>query len=122
MNKKILVVEDGVLTALHLKLFLERAHYEVPETVNNGKDLLDNFDAIQPDLILMDIMLKGQVTGIEAAKEIRKKSKVPMLFITALSDPGTKDEIEALESVDVVYKPFEEDTILQKMEQLLQTA
>ena len=70
MSKRILIVEDELITAMDLKLKLEQLGYEVIDTVSTGEDGIYTAVEKRPDLILMDINLKGDMDGIEASKKI----------------------------------------------------
>ena len=101
----ILVVEDEAITALNLKYDLEDLGYEVPETIDNGNDAIEKSQELYPDLVLMDINLKGNVDGIEAAKEISEMG-IPIIFLTANTDDMTA--FEALKTAPYGYlsKPY----------------
>ena len=102
---KILVVEDEGITALNLKYDLEDLGYEVPEPVDNGSEAIEKAEEIYPDLVLMDINLKGDIDGIEAAKEISEMG-IPIIFLTANTDDMTA--FEALKTAPYGYlsKPY----------------
>lgn len=104
-KQKIIVVEDEAITALNLKMDLEDLGYEVPVTVDNGIDAIEKSNEIYPDIVLMDINLKGDMTGIEAAEEIEKIG-IPIIFLTANTDDFTT--FEALKTVPYGYlsKPY----------------
>lgn len=102
---KVLVVEDEAITALNIKMDLEDLGYEVPEPVDNGPEAIEKSDEIYPDIVLMDINLKGSMTGIEAAKEISEMG-IPIIFLTANTDDATA--FEALKTAPYGYlsKPY----------------
>lgn len=102
----ILVVEDEMITALDIKLRLEDFGYNVPGTIAYGEEAVKKADEVNPDLILMDIMLKGEMNGIEATQEIQKTKDIPIIFLTANTN---KEIIEnALKTTPSGYisKPF----------------
>ena len=102
---KILVVEDEGITALNLKYDLEDLGYEVPEPVDTGAEAIEKAEEIYPDLVLMDINLKGNIDGIEASKEISEMG-IPIVFLTANTDDVTS--FEALKTAPYGYlsKPY----------------
>ena len=105
-KETILVVEDEMITALDIKLRLEDFGYNVPGTIAYGEEAVKKADEFNPDLILMDIMLKGEMNGIEATKEIQKTKDIPIIFLTANTN---KEIIEnALKTTPSGYisKPF----------------
>jgi len=106
MNKKLLIVEDERLVAEDLKNTVSSFQYDVVGIAATGIDAISMAEQFQPDLILMDIMLEGDMTGIEAAKVIYQKQKTPVIFLTAYADEETLDG--AIESDPYAYliKPF----------------
>ncbi len=108
---RILIVEDEVVVTKVLSLKLKDLGYEVAGIVNNAIDAIAEAKRLKPDLILMDIMLKGDMDGIEAAGEIRKSSDVPVIFLTAFSDEDTLSRAKITSPFGYVIKPFEEREI-----------
>ena len=80
---KILVVEDEKIVALDLKNRLTRMGYIVPALVTSGEEALDAAAEVDPDLVLMDIKLDGQMDGVAAAQQIKEKYDVPVIYLTA---------------------------------------
>ncbi|MFW5712969.1 MAG: response regulator, partial [Spirochaetota bacterium] len=71
-SEKVLIVEDERIIALDLKKRLERFGFPSPEIVSNGEEALSAAESMQPDIILMDIMLGGPIDGIDAAKTVKE--------------------------------------------------
>ncbi len=113
MNKKALVVEDDANIAELLMLYLEKDGFEVKIAGDGGK-AISEFNAFQPDLVLLDIMLPV-MDGIQVCKEIRKDSAVPIIMLTAKGE--TADKITGLDSGadDYVTKPFEIKELLARI-------
>ncbi len=103
---KILVAEDENIVALNIKKTLESLGYQVSAVVNNGEDVIKQVDKNLPDLILMDIMLKGLTDGIDAAGIITKNYNIPIVFLTALSDEKTIDRAAFTKPYGYLLKPF----------------
>ena len=103
---KILVAEDENIVALNIKKTLESIGYKVTAVVNNGEDAVKQAEKNKPDLILMDIMLKGLTDGIEAAEIISQKFNIPIVFLTALSDEKTIDRAAFTKPYGYLLKPF----------------
>lgn len=103
---KILVAEDENIVALNIKKTLESIGYKVTAVVNNGEDAVKQVEKNKPDLILMDIMLKGLTDGIEAAEIISQKFNIPIVFLTALSDEKTIDRAAFTKPYGYLLKPF----------------
>ena len=83
---KVLIVEDEVLIGTYVQNCLRDMGYEAGPFVTSGEEAIRRTAEIQPDIILMDIMLEGEMTGIDAAEEIRVRYDVPIIFLTAYSD------------------------------------
>ena len=103
---KILIAEDENIVALNIKKTLESLGYQITAVVNNGDDAVNQVEINPPDLILMDIMLKGLTDGIEAAETITKKYNLPIIFLTALSDEKTIDRASFAKPYGYILKPF----------------
>lgn len=105
---KILVVEDEWVTAKDIKNSLETLHYAVPATVATGEEAIQKAIELQPDLVLMDIILQGEIDGIEAAEQIHTHCHIPVVFLTAYSDRETLDRANATQPYGYLLKPFED--------------
>jgi two-component system, response regulator PdtaR len=119
MGSKILVVEDERITAEDIKSGLESAGYQVPALVSSGKDAVEKAGELKPDLVLMDIKLKGKMDGIEAAGKIKLLYDIPVIYLTAYSDEYTVERAKITEpsgyilkeETGMVKKPFEESEL-----------
>ncbi len=81
---KILVVEDEEVVAFDIDTTLTDLGYEVPAAVAYDEEAIEQASKIQPDLVLIDIRLKGKIDGIEAAEEISKRFQIPVVYLTTL--------------------------------------
>lgn len=88
--KKILIVEDEAIIALSVKKMIEKMGYESISIVDSGDKAIQFVKLHQPDLILMDLKINGQMDGIETMEEIRKISIVPVIYTTGNSDPKAR--------------------------------
>jgi len=104
----ILIVEDEKIVALHIKNRLEFMNYIVVGTVPTGEEALTHAEKCRPDVILMDIMLKGRMDGIEAAGIIKKEFGIPVVFLSASSDDKSIQRAKIVEPYGYLLKPFEE--------------
>ena len=104
---KILIVEDESIVALNIKNRLEELGYAVVAMLNSGEAALQVVAHNRPDLVLMDIKLKGTVDGIEAAALIRSRFQIPVVYLTAYSDEETVDRAKFTEPYGYILKPFE---------------
>lgn len=105
MADKILLVEDESIEALDIKHTLESFGYEVPYVASTGEEAVKKALEIMPDLILMDIILKGKTNGIDAALEI-KKFNIPVIFLTAHPEESTIERAKLTEPYGYLTKPY----------------
>ncbi len=105
---RILIVEDEAIVALDIKGRLKALGYEVLDIVTSGERAVEKNAELSPDLILMDIMLEGQMDGIDAALEIHKDYDTPIIYLTAYADEKTLDRAKVTEPFGYIIKPFED--------------
>ena len=103
---KILIVEDEILVATDIQESLESLGYTVQGMVDTGLKAIEAVAKELPDLVLMDINLKGEMTGIEAAKIISKTSDVPIIYLTANADIDTVNKAKVALPYGYIIKPF----------------
>jgi len=104
----ILIVEDESIVAKDVKNMLEKIGYYVPAVVSSGEKAIQKAEEAQPDLVLMDIMLKGDIDGVEAAEEIRNRFGIPVVYLTAYADDDTMRRAKITEPYGYILKPFQE--------------
>ena len=107
-NERILIVEDEKIIALDLQRRLEHFGYRVVGMASEGREAIQVASEVQPDIVLMDIHLPGELDGIDAAREIKHKSGTPVIFLTAYSDEKTLEKAKQVEPVGYICKPFKE--------------
>ncbi len=105
---RILVVEDEFIVAADIQTRLESLGYDVPTTVASGEKAVEKAGTLRPDLVLMDIQLKGFMDGVEAADQIRRRFGIPVIYLTANADHPTVQRAKVTEPFGYVIKPFEE--------------
>ena len=103
---KVLIVEDEPLIAESLADILELLDHEVTGSVSNGEDLLKTLSKSKPDLILLDIQLKGSLSGLELAPLLNQQYKVPYIFTTAFADDETIEQAQENSPYGYVVKPY----------------
>jgi len=118
MNKKtrILIVEDESIVAIDLKKTLENFGYEIIGVIRSGEVAVKKALELEPDLILMDIMLEGKLNGIEAAGEIRKKKDIPVIYLTAYANESTLSQAKLTQPFGYILKPFDEKNLVSSIE------
>ncbi|WP_445475586.1 response regulator [Methanococcoides methylutens] len=110
-GKKIVVVEVELIVGMMIKLKLEKMGYSVTGFASKGKDAISMVDSIHPDLILMDIRLKGGMDGIETAIKIRESYSIPIIFITADSSKETRERASLVGHQGYLTKPFMDEDL-----------
>jgi CheY-like chemotaxis protein len=108
---RILIVEDEAIVAMDIAGTLRKLGHDVTETVPSGEQAIASVKKNRPDVIFMDIGLKGEMDGIETAARIRSQYSIPVIFLTAFVDETTLDR--AKETIPAAYltKPFEENDL-----------
>jgi DNA-binding LytR/AlgR family response regulator len=104
----IFIVEDESIVAKDIQNSLIKLGYNVVGISNNGIDAIEKISKLMPDLILMDIMIKGDLTGIDVSERIKDKLKIPIIFLTAYADEGTLSKAKVTEPYGYILKPFKE--------------
>ncbi len=117
-----MIVEDEGLVALQIKDSLESIGYEVPAVLSSGQDAITRTPEVAPDLILMDIHLKGSIDGVEAAAQIRHSLDIPVIYITAFSDDITVERAKDTEPFGYILKPISEKPLQIAIEMALRKA
>lgn len=115
----ILVVEDEAIVAMGIKQKLEDLGHQVADIVYTGEDAVKTALEKEPDLILMDIVLKGHMDGIEAAAKIRKQLDIPVIYLTAYSDEEVLERARMTEPYGYIIKPFKKSELNANIEMAL---
>jgi two-component system cell cycle sensor histidine kinase/response regulator CckA len=105
---QIMIVEDMSIVALSTQNKLRRLGYAVPVVVASAEEAIGKVEETPVDLVLMDIMLEGEMDGVEAAEQIRERFQIPVVFLTSHSDNDTLQRAKISEPFGYVLKPFEE--------------
>jgi DNA-binding LytR/AlgR family response regulator len=105
---KILVVEDEMIIAAKISMQLSSLGYEVTGILPRGEEALLHIKENRPDIILLDINLKGNLDGIETAKQLQQEAPVPIIYITANSDEATFNRAKSTKPYAFITKPFKQ--------------
>ena len=116
---KILVVEDEVLIAKDLQHTLESLGYAVPAIAFSGEEAIRKTEEISPHLVLMDIGLRGDMNGKEAAEQIRARFNTPVVYLTAYANKHTFQRAKATKPFGYIVKPVEEHELRTTIETAL---
>lgn len=116
LKSKILIVEDFSIVARDIKERLEHMNYNVLDIVSNGEDAIRKSSETNPDIVLMDIVLKGDLDGIETAQKIQADTNIPIIYVTAYYDKNTLKRAASTSHSGFIIKPFDDlglDTSIQ---------
>ena len=116
---QILVVEDESIIARDIRDCLENLGYEVPAIATTGAEAINKATSIHPDLILMDIRLKGEMDGIQAAEQIWSRLQIPIIYATGFSDRDTLERAKLTRPFGYILKPIEERELYAAVETAL---
>jgi signal transduction histidine kinase len=119
VKSRILIVEDERITSDHLHRLLKRRGYEIAGIAANGHEALDQMKQVHPDLMLVDIGLPGAQDGVQVAQRARE-DEIPVVFLTAFSDPATIRRARESEPYGFIVKPFVEEELQATIEIALQ--
>ena len=109
----IYIVEDEPLIAETIKAILEDGNHKVLGYCDTVKAALFDIEELQPDLVLLDIMLEGELDGIDMSQHLQKRfSNLPFIYLTSLSDANTLERVKNTNASGFIVKPFNENTLL----------
>lgn len=120
-DMKILIVEDEIIVAADIQILLNKLGYKECSIAFGGKDAIVKITEDNPDLILMDIRLKDEMDGIEAAERIQKNFCIPIIYISALSDEETLRRAKKTKPFFFISKPIEEDRLQATIKKVFST-
>ena len=118
-NAKVLIVEDELIIASDLQNILKNLGYEVTHVAMDGEEAIESVKRSRPDIILMDIVLGGEMDGIEAANYIRENFHVPVIFLTSHSDEKTLQRAKFSEPYGYILKPIHRNELNSTIETVL---
>jgi CheY-like chemotaxis protein len=118
-DELILIVEDEKITGMDIRQTVREFGYESVGPVASGQDAVTVALALRPDVVLMDIALKGPMDGIQAAEAIRSQHPCPVIFVTAHSDQTTLDRAGAADPSTWILKPVDEEELRKAIERAL---
>jgi len=106
-KKQVLIVEDDLILSLQLEMQIKLMGYEIAGKANNATDAIEMIKEKNPDLVLMDIILAGEMDGVDAISTIRDFSDVPVLYLTGNGDEQTRRRAHASRPVAYIVKPVD---------------
>ncbi len=119
MNAKILIVEDEPVIAADIELTLLNCGYRIAGIAYSSTQALDMIVNRQPDLVLLDIAIKGDMDGIDIASVIQQKYHIPFIYLTSFSDKDTLERAKPTLPEGYIVKPFKDRDILSSIEMAL---
>lgn len=117
-KRTIVIVEDEVIVRTDLKFRFQAMGFEVLFDTDYAEEAIDFCSHTQPDLLCLDIRLKGQLNGIQAAEEISKVKEIPILFLSAYDHKKENITAKLPNVIGYVTKPIDEGEILKLVENI----
>ncbi len=117
-NVSILIIEDEVIIAMDIESKLKRLGYDVAGIISNSDKAIDYLSFNTPDLVLCDVMIRGDLDGIEVAEKVKHK-RIPFVFLTSLSDRSTLERAQKVLPFGYIVKPFNERDLFSAIEMAL---
>lgn len=108
----VLIVEDDRLLALVTERLLIKLGHEIAGQASDGETAVEMVRKLQPDIVLMDISLEGEMSGVDALKEIRKFSDVPVIILSGSSNRTILDKVRSIGISDFLVKPVTADDLV----------
>jgi PAS domain S-box-containing protein len=107
LKSRIFIIEDDAIEAMDIKINLESMGYEVLGVAGSGKEALQKLSQSKPDLVLIDIVIKGAMNGVEVAHKIKNEFDLPFIYLTSHSEETTMEKAKITEPFGYVIKPFD---------------
>jgi CheY-like chemotaxis protein len=115
----IMIVEDEGVVSIDIRNILRRSGYDIAAVAFLGEEAVKKAEEAHPDLVLMDIGLKGEIDGIEAAKKIRERHQIPVIFLTGFADENTLAKAREADPSGFIIKPINEEELRKTIEEAL---
>ena len=110
-RRKILIVEDEVISAMSLTELLQLWGHEVCDSVSSGEEAIQRAQDERPDMVLIDINIRGGMDGLQAAREIRRRLGIPIVIMTGYQDRDMRERARELEPAGYLVKPLDLDEL-----------
>lgn len=118
MKTRVFIVEDQIIVAEDLAQRLERNGFEVAGIASSGHEAIELIKTIHPDLILMDVRIRGELNGIEVAIIIQSFERIPIMFLTGFEESAFS-YLKVVDDYIYINKPFTEEVLLEAIERAL---
>ena len=114
-----IILEDERIIAEDLCITLEEFDHEVLDIAVEAKEGLEKIKKLHPDIVVIDIMLEGEIDGIEVASIVKNKYHLPIIFFTAFTDELTRKRAMSLDPVAFIVKPYKDFELKQVIDSIL---
>ena len=104
---RVLIVENEAIVSMDMRYQLEAMGYYVPAEISSGEAAVEAASQLHPDVVLMDIRLSGEMDGIEAAEEIRRRFHIPVIYLTGSADEAKLTRDKTTDPFGYLFKPFD---------------
>lgn len=115
----VLIVEDEALVSLMLEDFLTEAGFHSIGVYRSGAAALEHLKRQAPDVLLLDVFLQGELSGVDLARAVREVWSGPIVFYTAAANPGFRDQMAAIPNAAIVFKPAAAHELVRAIRELL---
>jgi CheY-like chemotaxis protein len=116
---RVMIVEDEAIVAADLRVTLRRLGYEVANVAFSGEEAVRWIEEAQIDLVLMNIGLRGEMDGIEAAQKVRERFDIPIIYFTAYMNEERLMRAKSTAPFDYIIKPYDESELVSTIEKML---
>ena len=106
-----MIVEDEIISAMAMSQEFHDFGYVVTAQVSSGEDALEEVEKLRPEIVIMDLNLKGEMDGIETAKQIKSRFGIPILYVTGYPDEEMRNEANVVDPIGYFVKPVAYDEI-----------
>lgn len=110
-NNTVLIVEDDMILSMVIEQMVKHLGYEVTDRVKSGEQAIKSALQNEPDVILMDIRLDGNVDGIDAVHKIHSNIEIPVIYITGNNDSRSRERASQTRHIDFLVKPVDQNTL-----------
>ena len=115
-SASVFIVEDEAIIAQDVRITLEGLGYRVSGMASSGEESVRRVGALQPDLVLMDVKIKGPIDGLQAGGEILTRYRIPVIFMSAYTDPGPEGDFCEARRAPWIQKPFDARELREALE------
>jgi two-component system, response regulator PdtaR len=121
-KSKILIVEDDKLLAMINERMLKRFGYDITGIAETGDEAIREVLSNEPDIILMDVSLKGEMDGFDAVREIRKRTSAPVIFVSGISGKEKYNNLDVSNIIGFLPKPVNGDDLIESLQKAVDVA